>query len=68
MRMTVQSTQSKANILAFMRQARLLQDNKIFFNRDFLKGFSVMEKCFELSKQKLGNDFGFLDDATGVRL
>lgn len=66
--MSNQSLASKSNIQSFMRQARLLTDSKIQFNKDFLKGYQVMEKCFDISKSHLGKDFTFLDDAVGVRL
>lgn len=59
---------SKPTIQSFMRHASLIAENKIFFNKDFLKKFNVMDRCFELSRQFLGNDFNYLHDAVSVRL
>jgi hypothetical protein len=60
---------NKANIQAFMRQASVLTNNKVFFNKDFLKSFNVLDQCLAVAKQYLGNDINFLHgDAQSVRL
>jgi hypothetical protein len=64
------STQgNKVNVQAFIRQARLLTENKVFFNKDLLKSYDVMERCMAVARQYLGNDINFLHgDAQSVRL
>jgi hypothetical protein len=65
--MTMQNQITKANIQSFIRQARILSDNKINFNRAFLKKFSVQEECFSVARVHLGTDMAYLEDAFGVR-
>lgn len=64
----VQNPTTKANIQSFMRHARILAENKIFFNKPYAKKLNPMEACFEVSRQMLGKDFMFLQDAISTRL
>lgn len=66
--MAVQDQVAKANIQSFIRHANILSEQKIDFDRSFLKSFNVQEECFNISRSYLGNDINYLQDAIGVRL
>jgi hypothetical protein len=56
----------KIHIQAFIRQASEIQTNKVFFNKDFIKKFKVLESCIEITTSYLGKDIGFLQDVGKV--
>lgn len=54
-------------INTFKRRASLLQDIKLFINKDYIRSFEVKNKCWNMAKKTLGNDFNFLYDEIGKR-
>lgn len=66
--MNTQTQLSNANSQSFMRHARSISENKIFFNKPFIKKLDVMEACFDITRERLGKDYLFLQDAVSVRL
>ena len=57
----------KVNIQAFIRQARMLQDETISFNREEIRAFGIKEQCHGIARKYLGEDIRFLGDAQGIR-
>jgi len=58
----------KSYIQTFMRVAMQVAQNKLYFDKVFLKTFDVMEECLFFARQYLGKDVLFLQDEAGFRL
>lgn len=59
---------NETNNTTFIRTANSIAKSGIFFDKPAVKSLNIMEHFFNLSRQCLGKDFQFLQDAPSTRL